>query len=453
MANPAAFSPTAYDISKCLISTYDRGTTKSFAEIIYAIKIEQSMEAASWYGEFDVLDNVGLLQDMPLRGEEFVDLELYTYDTKERVKIRGRVWSISNIVPTPTMDGVAYKISFVSETSFAMMQRKITAPFKNSTSNIARDIFSQYISTIRDYQSRDTDNRPLPLAGRRYPLISYRQKNFYVQPTGTISDIIIPNVSPAKAMNMVAGRSWSGDETPSQTFRFFETLDGYYFCSDEWIILKEKDNAVELTHSPVLSLKPSNVEEQIAHIDDLQIPKRGTDTHSDIESGGYTSKALEIDFQRRRVIKKEFNYVKDGKFLDMNGEVRKIRETPHSSQFMNDTFTKENAKEFIIYKTYASDGDIAGSLKDEEHMGDIAIARSAYKHHLHNTMVIASMKGRLDLRPGKVVQLNLKEFVPDKLKNFNNEVSGRYIIKGTTHKFDKGQLQTQMSLAKFNWSK
>lgn len=453
MANPSKFSPTAYEITKCLITTYDGSETRDFSDIIESIKIEQSMDTASWYGEMQILDFLGHLQDMPLLGEETISIELYAYDAKTKVNIEGNVWAVANVQPTPNMDGAYYTIKFISKTSFAMMQRRITAPFKNSTSNIARDIFNQTIGKIRDFQSRDVDDRILPLAGRRYPIIDYRGKNFYVQPTGTISDIIIPNVSPAKAMNMVASRSWSGDETPSQTFRFFETLDGYYFCSDEWLILKEKDNALELIHSPVISLTPQNVEEQIAQIDSLQVPKRGTDTSADITSGGYTSKALEIDFQRRRIIKKEFDYLKDGKFIDAAGEVRKIRETPHSRGFIENTFTKENAKEFIVYKTYASDGDIAGSLKDEEHIGDIAMARTAYNHHLHNVAILATMKGRLDLRPGRIIQLILKEFTTDKSKNFNKELAGRYLIKGSTHNFDKGQLTTQLSLAKFNWSK
>ena len=63
------------------------------------------------------------------------------------------------------------------------------------------------------------------------------------------------------------------------------------------------------------------------------------------------------------------------------------------------------------------------------------------------------MDGRLDLKPGKIVNLNITNFDVDSDIQYNKELSGKYLIKNSRHNFNKGRLTSQFFLVKYNWSR
>ena len=67
---------------------------------------------------------------------------------------------------------------------------------------------------------------------------------------------------------------------------------------------------------------------------------------------------------------------------------------------------------------------------------------------------MAGLKGRLDIRPGMIVDLDIKNL--DGISStvgINQSVSGRYLVQTTVHsRDDEGTLNTMLKLAKFDWS-
>lgn len=451
MSDPS-FNPGGYEITKFVVKSFDGLYENDAANIVTDIEIDQSLDNVSWSGMAKVLDNVGFLTEFPLRGEETLQLNLYSYDTKTTVELQCHIWRIDNIEISESGTGVVYNIHFISSTSWSGSKRKITAAFTNSTNNVVKDIFDQYMGKIGKAVYLDEDNNVPPFAVRRHS-ITGTGKNLFIQPASTLTDIVIPGLTPGQAMVMLANRTHTGGTTIGQSFRFFETLDGFYFVSDEYLVEMGKDKDYILQYSPTMNLGPLEAEKQVVQINNLYVHSRGTNSGADIISGGYRSKVTEVDLIRKRLIQKSFEYLKDGKFRNMSGEERKISDSPHTQDFIKDTFTKENAREFILYKNYASDGDTAGSLQDERHLGTIAMNRTAYDYHLNSTSVSVEMDGRLDLKPGKIVNLNITNFDVDSDIQYNKELSGKYLIKNSRHNFNKGRLTSQFFLVKYNWSR
>lgn len=453
----AEFSPSEYKIGRAILSTFDQTKREDISgNFILRFNITQSMDSVSWSGSIDVADATGFLEKFPLRAEEKLELWLVGLDNPDKIyKLFCRIHSITNISPSDNSNMVNYTMNFISETSFGASIRKITAPYRSSISGIAKEIFKQHFSPTgeSDFLDPNDKTKTLPLGTERLPLLIDGERNFFVSPTAGISKIIIPDLSPSEAMFFLASRGYQ-PESPSNTFRFFETLENYYFCTDEYFLkgLKQKD-IVKLFYAPKVDLTAENADAQVNRIESLSILSKGLNTGQDIYNGAYTNEVMEIDLLRRNINIQRFNF-NQAQYIDMTGKPKDINSNPHTDAFRSATFTRENAKRFMLFKTYQRSGDIPSSLHMNKHIPEIVSNRVSYHHHLNATALAIGMKGRLDLRPGQVVDLDIKNLSQAEAGKIeiNNSLAGRYLIQTTNHSGEGNVLSTMLRLIKFDWS-
>ena len=205
---------------------------------------------------------------------------------------------------------------------------------------------------------------------------------------------------------------------------------------------------------PASSVDGTRPTDQTNRVEEIRIVSKGIDTASDIFSGGYKNRVMELDLVRRQVVMNEFDYSKDASYIDMSGNPRNLADNPHTAQFREDTFTEENARDFTVFKDYQQVGDIPSSLHTDRYMPQIISNRLSYHEHLHATIVSCSMKGRIDIMPGMIVNLDIKSL--DGISNLsrNATLSGRYMVETTRHiRDDENVLNATLTLVKFDWSK
>jgi hypothetical protein len=460
----ADFNPSSVEIIKAEIISYDNNTRRDIStNYIYSFDITQSMDAVAYSGSISVLDTSNLLEGMPIRGEESLNFWIVGKDKETEIKIAAIIHKVDGITPLANSGGMTYKIHFVSKQSFKASTKKVLTSFRSTSSEIARDIFIENFAKLGTVSYKDPDNERLILPYQTQIRAIIKEgdrknepdRNFIIQHTNNQARVVIPDLSPTEAMFFAASRAYNPD-TPSQTFRFFETLENYYFCTDEYFIRKANNTTgkiLELFFAPVTDLDAKNAEAQINRIEELHILSKGIDTSSDLFSGAYTNEVTELDFVKKRVDVKTFNY-NDSKYIDMSGITRSVEDNPHTEKFRNDTFTKKNARKFMIFKNFTSPGDLPSALLPDQHLADIAHNRVSYYHHLNNTSLVALMKGRLDIRPGMIANLSIKKLnsVSNNVEA-NDSLSGRYLVQKTVHSMDdQGTLNTTLKLAKFDWS-
>lgn len=462
------FNPSSVEIVKAELISYDTTTRRDISSnYIYGFQINQSMDAAAYNGELSVLDTSGILEGMPIRGEETLNLWLEGMDLNTVVKISAVIIKVTDIKPRTNSSGATYKLHFMSKESFKASTKKVITSFINTPSEMARELFTENYSKLKKfeiafYKDPDDDSINLPFQSVNYPLIKegitntrdVPDRHFVIQPAINQTKVIIPRLSPSEAIFFVAARSYNAD-APSQTFRFFETLENYYFCTDEYFIKRSNNvpgRILELFYAPVVDLDAKNAGAQLNRIEDLHILSKGIDTYTDIFSGAYTSEVVEIDFIRRRLDFSRFNY-DNARYIDMSATTRSLEDNPHTTEFREKTFTADNARRFMIFRNYTAPGDAASNLLPDQHLPEIVHNRISYYHHLNNTTLMAVMKGRLDLRPGMIIDLDIKNL--DSVSssvNLNDSLSGRYLIQQTVHNMSEGTLNTSLKLAKFDWS-
>lgn len=450
------FNPGTCDISSALLVSY-AGKSLDMAAQIVKFDLDQSMSTVAYRGSLTVLDTIGLMENFPLRAEETMYIKILSSDLGTEKDLKVQVFRIDNIVPTESAGGLMYTMHFVSYVTWEASKRKIITSFqKKSVNQIVKSIFENYFSGIDagDYLDERDKTKVNELATARYELIAEPDRNLYIQPTANMTNCLIPDYIPSKAMQYLTTVAYTPD-SPSASFKFFETLDNYYFATDEFFIKNaRRQDLIELFYSPASSIDPKTPLDQINRIESIEISTRGMDSAADVHGGAYTNNVLEIDLLRKVLTKNEWNYEENAGYTDMTGNPRNIDDDPHTEAFRSETFNRENARNFMVFKDYNSNGDVPGSMHTDRFIPQIVSNRVSYDHHLNKTTLQIGMKGRLDIAPGMVVNLSIQGLDAVSNTESNKTLSGKYLVHTSRHsRNDSGTLNSAFKLVKFGWSK
>lgn len=437
-------TPSKARILAASIQSYDGSKNVNIAPMITEVLFEQSVDSGAYTGYIKMVDGVSLLERFPLRGEERLSLTVISNDLEVKKELDLQIYKIDNILmEKDANDVLVYYAHFVSVVSFQAMKRRIIQSFRDIlVSDVALEVFSKYFSET------GLDSSSGSIASYS---IENSNKSFIVEQSQNSTRCVIPNYTPFEAMDFLTSRVFA--ENSSCSFCFFETLDDYYFVSYEYLIKRAHETGVikKLTYYPVVSKEPADIEQQITNIEKIEIPSR-VNTAADIYSGAYTNRVIEIDLTRKRVRNLDFKYTEDADFVNMDGENNKEDTYIHTERFMEDVFTTENARRFIVYRDYSTIDEIVIQLPQEQFLSDIASNRVSYQYHLSSTVLNARMKGRLDIRPGDIIDLDILEITSADDRGKNPQLSGKYLVHSTKHLIVGEELNTSLKLLKYGWS-
>lgn len=451
------FNPGSADIEEAIMKSSDGSSEQNITAQIVSFSLSQSMDSASYTGTLTLLDSINLLEGFPIRAEESIDLRIVGYDKNTKLNLKVQVYKIDEITVSESAGSILFTINFVSAISYKASTRRVIGAFqRKSMDQIARSIFSKYYSPLNSERiGLDENNRTFAYTAYRKVITEEPDRNFILQTTVNMTDMVIPSHIPEQAMNYLCGVAFQ-PETPSSSWKFFETLDNYYFATDEFFIkTANRNDLINLFYSPASSVDPRFRDHQVNRIEELTVLNKGLDTIDDLYAGAYKNKTLEIDLVRRTTRTTVWSYDQNANYIDMSGNLVDKSIDTHTSAFRDKTFTDENARDFIVFKDYQSNGDIPSPLHTNRFLPQIVGNKVSYNHHLTKTVLSAKMKGRLDLRPGMIVNLDIQQLnnisgVP----GLNTTMSGKYLINTVNHKRDdSGTLHCGLKLYKFGWSK
>jgi hypothetical protein len=413
--------PGYYNLKQAVISNYE-GKQIDIKNMIPSFSIIESIANDSLRGNVDMLDTIGFLEDFPLRGEE--SLQLVVEDPFQNEKIFDLfVYKISDISIKDSNDGVSYKMHFTSYARFQAGLRRVRAPYENTISYIANDIFTKYYGDTKPIEVEDTEG-------------SFR--------------CVIPNYTPIQTMMFLSSRAYS-TQSPSCSFRFFENNESFYFVSDEYLIKKAQLNdgqdIKEYTFSDAIPKSGEQFLAQMQNLTELRNSDR-SNTVNDLYSGAYTNNVIELDLVKRKLTDKRFKYSDDKNRYTETGTSQDV----HSDKFIEDIFNEENERRFLLIKDYTTLGDDPSNIRGEQYLSEITSNRLAYRHRLNNTVVNARAYGRLDLKAGDIIRLVIPEFTSNSDKKLNPQLSGNYILHTLTHNMVHDSYEIGMKLVKYDWS-
>lgn len=430
--NSGRIQPGHYICRSATITTFAEGSPNVDIMPLYTtLYIEESITGDGILGYMSITDKIGFLEDLPIRGEETLNITIEDAVGLER-QYEFAVYKVTNVEITKSNDGLTYELHFVSKSKFDAVFNKIIAPYEDNIMNIVQDVFDSYYS------------------GYGKELVMDEKE------TQGIFRCVIPNYNPIQTMNFLASRAYS-EQRPSCSYRFFETHDNFFFISDEGLIersLNNEETIKEFTFSDNVKKDGSEFESEMQNLLTIQNPER-VNTFKDLLSGAYRSNVVAVDLVNGdaslpdRDDTYRYNYTDEkSKYISTSG--KNITGDIHTQDFIDSYFITESEKLYFLVKDW--DTEEGQQLRGEQHLGEIATTRSAYRHHLNNTTVNAVANGRLDISAGDIVKLIIPEFVSSADKGLNKQLSGNYLVKKVGQVFKRDVHQTSMTLVKYDWS-
>lgn len=460
MDQKGAFNPSRCEITSAELIPFGSaaGSKKNvdIFQMIGAFTITQSINNSAMSGTIEVLDNIGLLENLPIRGEESIILTIKSYDIQTERNLTCQIYKIDEVEVAKSQQSLAYTLHWITKTSYEASKRSFIAGYINKTaSEIVKEIFKKYYHFGNDllpYTTSAAFPIDYPENTLKYDLAFDKPRKLFIEKTTDIMQLTIPDLTPAQAIGFVARRTFGQQPNAGSSFRFFETATGFYFVSDEWLYEYSRRNPISVfQHGAFISLDPNDAVEQMTSLSHLGNPIRA-DVGSEMAMGAYKTTIFEIDILKRQA--ERYNYKYEDfltKFKDSTGNGATIKNDKHTQDFIDATFTEENARQYMIIRDYKDD-TASKAFRAETNFRNLAAQRTFYKNHAFATSVIGMTEGRLDVSAGDVIRINTpsKNIAAD--KEDNQQISGRFLVTAVSNDVEDGKLRTALTMFKYDYS-
>lgn len=352
-----------------------------------------------------------------LQGEEFVKIKFQT-PTMHVIENLFYVTGYSPIKQDGRELNTGLVLRCVSKEKLINDQMTVNQSFEGTTSDIARNIFNNFIINSEKYkQMRVTEQ--------------WREKPIEVDESIGTQKLIIPGYTPFGAIHTLAVRSFGGSEYPSSFFTFYEGEDAFHFKNIEnWDSGVRKQT---YTYDSDINDLPHHHRDFFYNITYMS-PLVMKNTMDGIHGGEFAAKITAIDFNKKSFYTNEFDITKERNNFNILG-----KEFPMSSAFF-DMYGSDQVESTIV----------VDSTKGvfNENMPSIIGRRTAYEQMLGHYTLKIIINGDSSMTAGSVIKLNLKESGAPEKKSRGSMYSGNWFVTSVDHIADKGKFNTQLTIVK-----
>jgi hypothetical protein len=198
------------------------------------LNIFEDMFRTGLYGNVLMIDAANLISHLPLIGDEFIRIKIYTPSMENNMIYKTfKVYSITDRLMLSDAGKQSYILHFCSPEIFIDIQSPIFSTYKGKISEVVKKIFIDNISISRNGDSATT------------PLLIFPDTDNEIEFTS-------PGWRPMQALNWIASRA-KAQGYKSNSYLLFESNRAYYFASAEAMIdsaIKSKSVYQEYKYKP-----------------------------------------------------------------------------------------------------------------------------------------------------------------------------------------------------------
>jgi len=413
--NNKILSPGDCQIEMILLTSYNGfqvDITHQTAEIV----INESVDYSCISGYIQVVDNLNLIRNVPLIGNEYVTVSFVTPSRPQKIYKKFFCYKIDARIESDTNKGiVSYRLHFVSEEFVTSAKKKISLSFRDKKYNeMASIIFSNYFGS---------------------------GKRLFAQPTIEKKNLVLPYMSPINAMNLIAVKSMA-ENIKDVSYFFYEDLDGFYFSNINYFAKNMSPTITYTWYRSNLSedrdaTNLKNIEKEFYRIETYDVVSTNN-TINNVRNGLFASSLLLHDCTFKTVSSYQFKYNDD--FLNLN-TITGIGTLPRK----NDNFSDYTMSHYRMYpcQSYAYDNI---ELNDSFDKG--TLNRNSHIKQMENGKLSILVAGDSQRRVGELVNVNIPSAQPrtETEEDFDPYLSGKYIITQITHMVSKFYYKMRLQL-------
>ena len=371
------------------------GSTKSIVPQVLGIYLQEDVQTPYMFAEIDIGDGIGLLEGLPIKGEEHIDIVLEIPVTGARLNYRFWVFAVSNLSSSLKNNTSFYKIKCVSEEVMANAAKLVQKGYNDTFDAIVADVIKNELRSSKQIKS---------------------------QPTLGNQHWVIPNLKPLTAIDFIRKKAVSA-ANPYSPMLFFETQDGFVF--DDLASLYErgvaegKDNKTFVYNNVLVTNSGQN-----GTIVAFNAPEK-RDTFEQVNNGAFNNRITTFDVITKKLTTYDFDYKsKQSSFKFFNSK------TTHSEQFTS-KFGEQFSRSYLIpIDTSKPEGFV-------DRVGDKQSYTNMILQHV-SRVVLSGNPSKKMIRAGEVVFLHFPREMPDYKATSvsgkeDNEKSGYFFVKKIVH--------------------
>ena len=277
------------------------------------------------------------------------------------------------------------------------------------------------------------------------------RKKLKYEKTGNSNKIVIPNLRPFDAINMIANRSLP-EKSNTVGYYFYQTVKGFHFRSWDSMVSKQgnatRPIAQEFYYMP-LKFKDEAIENKIEHdfksVQSYRFLSNFHDVAANTALGTYGHRVISYNLYDKSIVEGDWNYhnmFDSTKHTDYENNYRDAEKTPIASSPVDYDNTKgisdypesrvslQSTTQFLHNKEKGAKYglDVFG---DSFNKGQQV---SQQNQILHGTTLKLVVKGQSYLEPGDLIQFNIRPIDADKTDiEEDYRYSGQYVITKIRH--------------------
>lgn len=407
---------TDYLIEEMVLYSLETKTGFDISSMMEELNIFDSIFNTSISGNIVIRDSVGLIEKLPIVGNETLNVRLTKpgTDGQEKIEKSFRIYKMSDRKPKTNLTEI-YTLHFCSFQQFFSEQVKISKGYNFKTcADMASDILKNDLQLTGD------------------------NEKFYVEPTFGNLNITLPSLTPLETCQWLAKRALNVSSVPS--FLFFQNLgDGYVFSSLENLYSKF-DTTLEYEHN-IQTDPNSDRSDKLFGVNYSEFDQ-GFNMLTAIKEGVFASTNYGIDFVTLSFEKTEFDaskYEDQNVLLNKNGNVNKVKllgidgQPATAKNFSTIKITPLTKNQLTSSYIKSRDKTVFSNDTDK-----ITSQRQHIIQNLLNNKVYLGVPGLMSLNSGRVIKINfLERNIREKTDTdeLNDLHSGKYIITSTRHTF------------------
>lgn len=375
------------DVDIKTVSIHSPKGTVNATELVIFMNIYESIFMPTFYAEVVLRSEASIANLLPLVGEEKINIEFAT-PSRGTATYELYITDMKDAQTTSNQKSKTFKLTCVSTEIFNHKTRFIQKSYNTNIHNIIDDICTKYLETDKDTDFRDTKG---------------------------VHKVIIPNMKPFQAIDMLRRRAVSAQDQ-SSSFVFFENKDGFHFKTIE-TLFKEGD-----VGDRNFIIKPTAQADAFAsvfrNILAFNQPKQ-YDTLGKLGGGGVNVQTKVLDFKDLTYKVKDNPNLDNSKYVSAQGKFS----LTNSPEF-NQAFGKFAGAHSLI----PLDTNIFNSFIDE-----MTPKLKSFVSQLAQGTVNKHIYGDSEMTAGQLVNLDIFEPEGTSTTSSDKLISGNYLVASLRH--------------------
>ncbi|NBX49733.1 hypothetical protein EBT25_07290 [bacterium] len=361
-----------------------------------SFNIYEDITKPTVYAEFSFVDNVNLIDNMPIIGEEHVTIIFETPGISQPTKYVLRCFEIKDLVRDANQKGARYTLRCVSEEHLKNGSATVMTSMNDTIDKMVHNILK---NTLRS------------------------EKDFILDETKGIQVINFPYMNPLKAIDMLRQRAVS-KAFASSVYVFFENQSGFNFKTVESLIKEGKKNLgsrsfITLNNPEATPAIKANAFRTIQAYELLS----NADANQKIAEGMFKSITKTFDLDAKKVESKTatLNDVM-GAFTSINK-----KEMPNTDTFIEKA-TEGLPKQFFTIKD---------TTRPDQFIDAAMAGRNSFAVMMNANVLRIKIHGDSGLKAGDIIHLTLPS-PSGQTKKSEDQSTGYYLITRLRHNITAG---------------